>query len=316
MNAHFSRRLLCVSVAVAFLGMPMMSAYSQEAQLVTTLAKEITESLGRSAAEFGGETVAEQTARRLVTEAMESAGNAGGSIAKTQVERILATGREGLILDLRSLSGKSLPLLEDVTDQGLPSAINTLARPGISKGIESLGSTTLQRAALVGETRLPGVGLKLVQHYGEDGAKLVQELTEDQANSLIASLRPNAINALPQAERSKLLNALASRPDARVFNLDGLTGPLIVVASGTVIWHGIDVALAPDERVTEQPDGTIVLQKTSVGSRAVSTIPSAAKTLSRPFMWTGVTFAGGICLICAVILRRRQIPLRRRTRPE
>ena len=303
MSILFLSRLSGVLVAVAVVAAPLRIARAQEAEVVTTLGREIVEALGKDAVEFGGEAVARQTAKRLVTEAAESAGIAGGRIAKAQVKRILASGRESLIFDLKSLSGKSLPLLEGVTDEALPSAVSTLARPGVSKAIESLSSTALQKAALAGETRLPGVGLKLVQHYGDEGAQLVAKLTEDQANSVIAALRPNAINSLSSGERSKLLNALASRPDARVFNLDGVTGPLVVVASGVVIWHGIDVTLSPDELVTERPDGTVIRERTSVGSRTVH-------ELSVPLKWTGITLAVGAALIFGVQLWRRQSRIR------
>jgi hypothetical protein len=293
-----------VSVLVAIGS--LQSARAQEAQVATTLGKEIFEALGKDAAQFGGETVARQTAKRLVTEAAESAGAAGGRIAQTQVQRILATGQESLIFDLKSLSGRSLPLLKDVADGALPTAVSTLARPGVTQAIESLGSTTLQKAALAGELRLPGVGIKLVQHYGEEGAQLVVKVTEDQANSVIAAFRPQAIKALPSAERSALMKALTSRPDARVFNFQGTTGPLMVVAGGVVLWHAADLALTPDERVTEQPDGTVVREKRSVGSRAAEAFPAAIHELSHPLKWTGIALACGATLISGLLLWRRQ----------
>jgi hypothetical protein len=304
MKHRFRTSLVKIAIGVTVILMPVRSARAQEAEVVTTIAREIMEALGNETADFGGEAVAEQTAKRLLTEATEFAGSAGGQIAKTQVERILALGSEPLILDLKSISGKSLPLLVDASDDELPLLLATLARPGIEDGLESLGSTALQKAALAGETRLPGVGLKLVEHYGEEGAQLATTLNEDQANSVIAALRPNAINSLSAGERSQLLNALASRPDARVFNLEGLTGPLVVVASGIVVWHGIDVTLSPDEHVTELPDGTVVREKTSVGSRVTAAVPAAVHELSTPLKWTGISFAVGTSLVIGFIAWR------------
>lgn len=302
MNFQFRRHFVLIFIACVVAVAPTRIAHAQEAEVVTTIGKEIVDALGKDAVEFGGDTAARQTANRLVTEATESVGNTGARIAKAQVERILASGRESLIFDLKSLSGKSLLLLEDVTDEALPSAVGTLARPGVGEAIESLSSITLQKAALAGETRLPGVGLKLVQHYGVEGAQLATDLTEDQANSVIAALRPNAINSLSSADRSKLLNALSSRADARVFNFQGITGSLVVVASGVVLWHGIDVTLSPDERVTELPDGTVIREKTSVGSRAVEAMPAAVRELSTPLIWTGVTLALGAIMISGILL--------------
>jgi hypothetical protein len=298
--------VVSVMTGAAIVLMPIRRASAQEAEIATTIAKEIVQTLGKDATEFGGESMAEQTAKRLLSEAAESGAKGGGRIARVQVKRILASGKEPLIFDLKSISGKSLPLLEDVSDEALPEVVGTLARPGIDKGIQSLGSVALRKAALSGETRLPGAGLKLVQHYGEDGVQLASKLTEDQANSVIAALRPNAVNSLPAAERSRLLNALVSRPDARVFNLEGVTGPLVVVAGGVVVWHGIDVAFSPDERVTERPDGTVVREKTSVGSRAVGMMPAAVRELSTPLKWTGVTFAVGATLCVVLIIWRYQ----------
>lgn len=316
MNFQFRRHFVLIFIACVVVVVPTRIAHAQEAEVVTTIGKEIVDALGKDAVEFGGDTAARQTANRLVTEATESVGNTGGRIAKAQVERILASGRESLIFDLKSLSGKSLLLLEDVTDEALPSAVGTLARPGVGEAIGSLSSITLQKAALAGETRLPGVGLKLVQHYGVEGTQLATDLTEDQANSVIAALRPNAINSLSSAERSKLLNALSSRADARVFNFQGITGPLVVVASGVVLWHGIDVTLSPDERVTELPDGTVIREKTSVGSRAVEVMPAAVRELSTPLRWTGVTLALGAIMISGILLlmRRRERMKRRESK--
>jgi len=286
--------------------MPARSLRAQEAELASTLSREIMEALGTDAAEFGGEEAAEQTANRLMVEATESAGKAGGQIAKEQVGRIVASRNEALIFDLKSISGKSLPLLEDVGDDALPATVSTLARPGVDEGIQSLGSPALRRAALEGETRLPGAGLKLVEHYGDEGAQLATKLNEDQANSIIAALRPNAVNSLPPADRSALLNALVSRPGARVFNFVGVTGPLVVVASGIVIWHAIDLTLSPDERVTERPDGTVVRETTGLGSRAVGVLPAVVRQLSTPLSRTGVALAAGASVVAVFVFWRRE----------
>jgi len=300
MKSQFWAIALSTGIAIAAVVAPTRTARAQEAEVVTTVGREIVDALGNDAAEFGGDAMARQTAERLMAQATEAAGSAGSKIAKSQLERILASRQEALIFDLKSISGNSLPLLEDISDQGLPSAVATLARPGVEDGIESLGSIALRKAALAGETRLPGAGLKLVEHYGPEGADLATTLTEDQANGAIAALRPNAINALPAAERRGLLSALASRPDARVFNLAGTTGPLVVVAAGVVLWHGIDVALAPDERVTELPDGTVIREKTSVGSMAMQSIPSTARELAGSIKWIGIAGAAGISLVLGV----------------
>jgi hypothetical protein len=72
-----------------------------------------------------------------------------------------------------------------------------------------------------------------------------------------------------------------------------------------VVWHGIDVALAPQERITEMPDGTVVREKISVGARAVDTVPEALTAASTPLLWTGVTFAACLSLVAAWRFRRR-----------
>src|SRR5688500_11458491 len=135
MSQSFHTRLLGVFVAITAVLAPSRVAQAQEAAVVTALAGQTVRALGKDAVEFGGEAAARETVKRLLAEAGESAGSAGGRVAKAQVERILATGREGVILDLKSLSGRSLPLLEDVTDEALPAAVGTLARPGVSKAI-------------------------------------------------------------------------------------------------------------------------------------------------------------------------------------
>jgi hypothetical protein len=312
MRTSNSTRLNFGTIVIIIAATAVSSARAQEAEVAVTIGRQIIKTLGKDAVEFGGETTARQTAKRLLVEAAETGGATGSRVARTQIERVLATGKEGLVFDLKALSGKSLSLLDNVTDETLPAAVSALARPGVGMGIESLETTALQQAALAGEVRMPGVGLKIVQHYGDDGAQLVGKLTEDQANSMVAALRPNAIKALSATERSKLLNALASRPDARVFNLEKTTGPLVVVASGVVIWHAIDVGLAPDELLTERPDGTVVREKISVGSRAAQAIPIVAREIEVPLKWTGVTLAIGVSMVTGILLWRRRTRIRQR----
>lgn len=305
MRSPFPAAILSISVGIAIIAAPPRCARAQEAEIVTTIGKDVVEALGKNAAEFGGETAVRQTVGRLLAEAAETGGGAEARIAAAQVRRIIACGNESIIFDLKSISGKSLPLLEGLPEGALPSAVGTLARPAVREGIGSIGSATLRKAALGGEMRLPGAGLKLVKQYGEEGAALAQTLTEDQANSVIAAMRPSAVNVLPRAERTSLLNALASRADARVFHLSGATGPLLVVAGGVVIWHGIDVVCAPNETVIERPDGTVIRERKSIGSQAVQMMPSVARELSDATKWTGITLAAGIALAASLFLRRR-----------
>ena len=302
MRPFLSLRAIGIVLMTFVLAFPARLVLAQEAELAEILGKEIAEGLGKDAAEFGGDEAAEQTARRLVTEATDAVGESGGQVAKVQVERIIAGGNEAIIFDLKNMPGDALPLLKDIPDEALPSAVEAIGRRGVAEGLESLGSTTLREEALEAEMRFPGVGLKLIQYYGEEGAKVAGELTEDQANSLVAALRPEAIKSLPIAEQSKLLNALASRPDARLFNFKNLTGPLVVVAGGIVVYHGVDLMLSPDERVIEEPDGTVVRETTSVGSRFVQSFPQVATALSNPLKWAGVALATGVTLVLTFLL--------------
>jgi hypothetical protein len=306
MKPFSSLRPFGIILMIFVIAFPARLVLAQDAELVESLGKEIAEALGKDVEEFGGDEAAEQTARRLMKEATDAVGESGGRVANVQVKRIIARGDEAIIFDLKNVRGNSLPLLEDVSDEALPSAVETISRAGVAEGLESLGSMTLKKAALTAEMRLPGAGLKLIQHYGEEGAKVAGELTEDQANSLVAELRPDAVKRLPSAERAKLLNALSSRPDARVFNYKVSTGPLVVVAGGIVVWHAIDVTLSPDERVTEQPDGTVVRERTGVGSRLVQSFPQVATALSNPLKWAAITLATGVTLVSAFFIWLRE----------
>lgn len=282
---------LVIACMVVFVTPP---ARAQTGAAVAAVSKQILKSLGKDAIEFGGEAAAEQVAKRLLAEAIEAGGPAAAKTAEAQIIRILSRGSA---FDLKSLSGRALLLLPDVSDDALGRAVGTLARAGVEQGLQSLGSQGLRRAALAGEIRLPGAGLKLVEHYGDDGAALVTRLTEDQANSVIAALRPNAINSLPPGERTKLLNALASRTDAKVVNFERTTGPLLVVAGGIVVWHGIDVGLAPNQRVIQQPDGTVIRETTSIGSQIAQSVPQAAEEMSHTAKWIGLAAVVGLSVI-------------------
>lgn len=299
MNKPLLARCLIVTLIVSAV---TTTAHAQTGEVASAAAKLIMKSVGKDAIEFGGEAAAEQLAKRLLSEAIEVGGPAAARTAETQVARVLARGSA---YDLKALSGRALLLLEHVSDDALPRAVGALARPGVEQGLRALGSDGLRLAALTGEIRLPGAGLKLIEHYGDDGAALVTKLTDDQANSVIAALRPNAINALPSTERAKLLNALASRPDAKVVNFEKTTGPLLVLAGGAVVWHGTNVALAPNERVIEQPDGTVIREKTSVGSQVTQALPQAAADASNAAKWIGIAAVGGATVVGCLWVRRR-----------
>ena len=282
-------------------------AHAQEAEIARVIGQEIVEALGKNALEFGGDEIARTTAFRLLAEATESAGQTGGRIGRIQIERILAVGKGSLIFDLKSITGKSLLLLSDVSEDGLPAALSTLTRPGVEDGIESLVSISLQKAALSAEVRLPGAGLKLVTCYGSEGAQAATKLSEDQANSLLVVARPSAINALPSIERSSLLKALARRPEALVLNLGSKNGPLLVVEGSTVIWHASDVSLPADQGVTELSDGTAELDTPSLCSGAMGHSPPVGDHLLNSLKWVYASAALGAVPIIGLLvgLRRR-----------
>ena len=235
---------------------------AQEASIVEGLVRGAMEVLGRDAAREGTEGALRKAFQKTLSEAAES--GTTREVAQTQLARVIAQNDPLLIEAAEGLPGRALPLLNDVPASGLRGAVEVLNRPGVAESVAKLDAS-LRYAAIQSEQRLPGAGLKIVQHYGEDGATLARSISEDQANNLIAVARPNAVNALTAADRQQLFDALA-RPGAKLRNLRNLNGPMIVVASGVVLWHAADVGLAPDEKIIEQPDGTVVREKTSFGS--------------------------------------------------
>jgi hypothetical protein len=307
--SRISPCILILAVAVSSLW--TRQAVAQEAQIVEQVAKEIAEGLGKDTVEFGGDEVVQETAERLVSEAAGALGESSAQIVKMQVERVVATADEAAIFDLKLIPGDQLPLLAKVSDGDISSAVVTMARPGVVDGLESLGTMTLKQEALAAEMRLPGAGLKLVENFGEEGADIVPNLTEDQANSLLSGTRPHVLGGLPKQERFELLNAVCSRPDARVFNWEKPTGPLIVVAGGVVgvvIWHAEDLMLSPDVRVTEMPDGTVIQEKTSIGSRVIQALPQVGSAMSRTFVVLGIwaIAALSVALMANIWLRHRR----------
>ncbi len=276
------------------------SASGQEAQVVGTVVKEIAEGLGEHAAAFGGDEIAEQTAKRLVIEATEVAGNSGGKIAEAQVGRIAACGNEAAIFNLKTLHGQALPLLDDVPSKALPSAVATLVRSGVTRDLESLGSMALKREALAAEMRLPGAGLELAKDFGEEGATAARQLTEDQANSLLETVRPAELRSLPATERTQLLQSLAKHPEAQLANFGIPTGPLVVVAGGIVLWHAADLALAPEEDVYVDADGIAHHKKVPPFAIATRAMPAVAHEIAGLFGWAGISLAAGVSVVLAL----------------
>lgn len=303
--------------AMVFLPSIASDAVAQQSTVAKALAKAIVKALGDDAAAFGGEAVAEQTVRRLLNEAAHTGGQAGEALAERQLRRVLASENPAATVALKEISGRNLPLLDGVVaDDALPLAVGALARKSVAETLQAIETPALQRAALRAELRLPGAGAKLVKHYGDEGTRLGRTLNLDQANSLLGALRPNAVNAMPASERSKLLSVLESRPDAVLRNLDTISGPLVVVAGGAVLWHGTDVVLEPAERVIERPDGTVIRERTSLGARAVRGATSVGLGFAESLKWTGIALAVvlGITIAAALLLKLRagRVALRRR----
>jgi len=296
-------------VAALLLIIPARLALAQEAEVVETIAKEITEGLGKDTAEFGGDEMVQQTAKRLATEATAAAGESGVRIIQEQVERVMICRDTAAIFDLKLVRGDTMPLLEDISDAEIPKAMAALSRSEIEEGLESFSSSELRTEALMAEMRLPGEGLTLVRDFGAEGSSLASTLTEDQANSVLEGLRPAVLEDLSGAERSELLNALASRPDARLANFEKLTGPLMVVAGGLVIWHGENLVLSPNERVTDLPDGTVIRESTPIGSQVVQAMPQVATVMSSTIKWSGISAVAGVTVVFSVYiwLRHRRL---------
>jgi hypothetical protein len=272
--------------------------------------RQFTKALGKEAAEFGGERATRELAERLIRE--------GGEQSAARLGRIARAAEPSTIRALKGVPGQSLKHLDDVPEAELARAVGTLARPGVAQGLTSLGSDAVASAALRAEMRLPGAGATLVREFGDDGFRAAGQLGDTQANQLLKPDRVEVVRRLTAENKRALLDKLVAHPDAQVqvIRTAGKVAGVgvAVVAGGTVLWHGTDVALAPTERIVTHPDGTVERTTTSVGAQAAAVMPQVVEKAVPAMTAVGYAAVAALAIVgcAALLLRHRRLAAARR----
>jgi hypothetical protein len=296
----------------ALIAAPASARAGPAAEVVELLARQLRRALGNELAEFGGERATRELAERIIRE--------GGEGSAQRLGRIARAGDASTIRALREVPARSLKYLDDVPEDQLIHAVGTLARPGVSDTLASLGSNAARSAALRAEMRLPGAGARLVGEFGDDALAASARLTDNQANQLLKVDRVTAVRRLAPPQRRALLDAVAANPTAQVqvVRTAGKVGAagVAVVAGGVVLWHATDVALAPTERIVSHPDGTVERTTTSIGGQAAAAIPQVAQTYVPAVTVIGYAAVAGATVLgfTALFFRHRHRRRRRLAR--
>ncbi len=231
------KSLVLFMLAALMFATPARRANGQVSQAAAVAAEELINVMLR---EGGREAASELT-------------ELGGAAAvRVLLQRAAAEGGEGLVdrvIQLGSRYGPSalkaiepspsqmIRALDRVPPDLILPAIRAAARePELaSQLLSTYGTAALEVAA-----RQPGVGADLVEKLGEDGIRIGNRLTTDQAVKF--ARHADDIAALPTAQRSQLMDAIMKAP-ARV--LDYLeTHPKVLLTAG-----GVSAFMAAKENI-------------------------------------------------------------------
>ena len=272
--------------ALGLILLAFVVAVPAHAQVVREVVQEATEQLFKQTGREGLEELSQMGGKAAVREILQQSSREGGD---QLVRKVTQYGIEDGPVALRAI-GRSPAKMVDALD-GLPGELRVPGLRAVDRNpqvmtelVEKYGSGAMEVAG-----KHPGVGEKLVQSLGEDGINLGRKLTTDQ--SIVAARYAGDIAALPPAERSGVLSALAKSP-AKVLDYLETHPRTLRTAAGVAIVIAIkDDILGDKGKSLLRPDGALITTPPHPGL-IERLFPSASKAASTPI----ALIAGAITL--------------------
>lgn len=247
-------------------------------EIVEYLFKRGTRETAEELAEYGGKSAVRELSERVVRETGEEG-----------LEKMVKLSKRHGVKALRAVDNVDevapiLRSLDNLGDDATGAALRRLSSstgPALARMTKKFG-----QEALEAEIKHPGIGARLVKHFGDDGARLALKTTDDQAITFMR--HADDIAKLPAGKRRGVKNLLFSQTDRMakfigrfVENNPGKT--LFTAATTGIILTNADRVLGGEMQAVTGPDGKVQLKETKglVGRTAEQGAKTAGNIISQ-----------------------------------
>lgn len=295
------RTLITALISVISLSLftrPVPAAGSTVARPAKEVAEEIVEyfvkrgsrETAEELAEYGGKSAVRELTERVVRETGEEG-----------LEKVVKLSKRHGVKALRTLDNVEdmAPVLRVVDNLGDDATKVALRRLGSSSG-STLARMTKKfgKEAMEAEIKHPGVGMRLVKNFGDDGARLALKSSDDAAMTI--ARHADDIAKLPASQRRGIKNLLFSQTDRMVkfmgrFVENNPGKVLFTGATAGVILAEADRVLGGEMKAITGPDGEVQIVETKGlagrtverGTESVENITSQILTYLLPVIALG-----------------------------
>ena len=289
MNLRSSTLRVCVLVMDALiLAVTAYPARAQEASAVRALIETVIERLFKNASVDAAEQLAEMGGKSAVRELLEKSSAEGGeALVKRVAEYGMAEGPAAI-----RIIGRSPAVLVKALD-GLVPPLRSAALRALERDPEVLTqfAALYGRSALEVAVRHPGVGVSLMEQFGEQGIKVAGNLSNDEA--ILLARHASEIKSLAPLERANVLETVGKIPGRVLTYLEEHPKVLLTGAGVTTVIALKDELIGTPGLIIQGADG----KKTQLpaGSGVVERVISVMLTpLARPLYLIATIIAGGI----------------------
>src|SRR5262245_56203588 len=220
-----TRSLLVSTIILAICAAPL------QANVITKGAQEIIEALSKKGAKEATQELAEFGGKKAIQATLEKAAREGG---EDLVEKVVKYGSRYGVSAMRVIHNAPahyIKALEGLPEELIERAIWAVQREPevMTKLVRDYGSDALLIAA-----KHRGIGGDLVSKLGSEGFRLGKALPESQA--VVVARHADEIVALPQAQQSRVIEAILTAPARTLDYLEKHPKVLLTAAGvGTLI---------------------------------------------------------------------------------
>ena len=249
--------------------------------VLRSLSKYLGKSTSKEALEAIAEYGGEATVRRLAQRAMQEGGEA-------TLEKLASASAKYGPETLRAFDnvGKMGPILQSLDELPEASVASALRRLGAGTAGRELAEATetLGVRAIQAELKHPGIGTGLVRSLGDDGVRLAESLSKEEALTLARHAQD--ISALPLPQRTKVMELLYRDTQGMVKFMGRFIEKhpgksLFAGATTAVVLAEADRVLGGDEIVFDAEGNPHLMSKPGLAGRVTE---QAAQSVVRPLM--------------------------------
>lgn len=221
---------------------------------VEELVEYLTKQASRELVAYGG--------KAAIRETLEKAAREGGD---DLVEKVVHYGKRYGVSAVKAIDNGPAVFIESF--ERMPRDLVTRAVWAVQREPETIKQLIVKHGpdALLVSAKLRGVGMRLIQKFGDDGVRIGKAITEDQ--SVVLMKHADEIADLPASQRSKMIDMILKTPGKIIDFLEKHPATLKTAAGVTLILSLSDDVLGSHEETIVKPDGSTITIKKGVTDR-------------------------------------------------